>query len=1205
MNDLKNAAKEYFEKGFSIVPMRIFFEKNEWKKTPLVEWKKWQENKQTLEEFESLNWNNANGFAIILGKETEKGFLAVVDFDIKKVDQEAISKGYEVIENLPITKIEETISKGLHLFYYSKNKPKNIKAYHDKAAIELIAENHLVIVSPSYGYKNLNDNPIMEVEDIEDLFMHALKKAGVTTELKEKAWFDIPGIEREAYRGKDPPCILNLLRGAKEGLRNEFGIRLASYFINFKQYDHEKVRKKILKNWNKLNNPPLPEKELDNIIKSAIEHGYVYGCSDDILSKNCNKENCPLQSKGRGKEEDVIELEHLNLIQDPKYTNKKIRVEGIVSSTSIPYLVPNKIRFSYFDENDELVTDVKGIEKDEDINLKLIGIPDDLKFKRLARFLKEKNLINFEELGYNTIYKIRVRPPVFTLEKKEEKIIDERGFEYKAYDIYVISDQALTFNPSTLIRIEGKVLPHPRTQLATLLVYKVEFPEETQKFDIEKIKILKNKFENLTIGERIDWLLENFELYSKIIKRKNLAFASLLCFFTPLYIKFNNEIIKGWGNILIIGDTTTAKSETLKKLIKLLKNGMLITAETASLVGLTGTATQIEKEGWFVDWGFLVLNDRKLLAIDGVQKLPSQEWVALAESERSGVITIVKAAKNSAYARTRQIKIANPIDKEGGKFSTSTLSSFLYPAQALASIFDKVSIARLDLAVFSSSYEVSPEEVNQPINKDYDKDLEVLIEVLKFCWNGKYEVEFEEEAINKILEEATNLYHDFYCDSIPICSIDLKYKLARLAASLAILTLSINEDFQKVIVKKEHVEYLVNFIKEEYSKAGLGALAKEERYEMPSEEDVKALIEKIMIETEIKNEEKILEIIKYIVLKQRITKEELKTQFSLADKNELRPLLAILSNEGLIKIGKGYYITPKLINYYKIIRGSYFEVGNRGNRGKNTNEQNTKLINLPRLPCLPSSEKNPPKISDVPKNLNEKSGGSYSEDTNRPNRTEMNRKDKNPYDSLDSNPQKRTPQKNLEKSSNIIYTSEKVRSLQIRSEKDSDSKIEPKSLISQTMRNDLSFLKPEIEKNEVLTKNENNIYCEKCGSSFSSIKDFSEHMTNCLNLKPAKVRKKIALEDTPNFLKKALEELQPNPSFKFSIEERKEKPKTEEPKEDQDDITEDYLIFSNKIRKEKFGNILFYVCNFCNFKTLTFVDMKAHYKTHEKEGKKI
>jgi len=69
-----------------------------------------------------------------------------------------------------------------------------------------------------------------------------------------------------------------------------------------------------------------------------------------------------------------------------------------------------------------------------------------------------------------------------------------------------------------------------------------------------------------------------------------------------------------WGLVLFIGDTTTAKSETIRELIRLLGGSMLVTRETASTVGLTGTATQVEREGWFVDWGFLPLCDRKLLA---------------------------------------------------------------------------------------------------------------------------------------------------------------------------------------------------------------------------------------------------------------------------------------------------------------------------------------------------------------------------------------------------------------------------------------------------------------------------------------------------------------------------------------------------------------------------------------------------------------
>src|SRR5208282_5222994 len=113
-----------------------------------------------------------------------------------------------------------------------------------------------------------------------------------------------------------------------------------------------------------------------------------------------------------------------------------------------------------------------------------------------------------------------------------------------------------------------------------------------------------------------------------------------------------------------------------------------ITAETASSVGLTGTATQVDREGWFVEWGFLVLADRKLLAVDGVQKLSKSQWAVLAESERSGVVTIVKAAKGTAYARARQIKIGNPVNLESDKYSTKPLREFFYPIQGLPTILD-------------------------------------------------------------------------------------------------------------------------------------------------------------------------------------------------------------------------------------------------------------------------------------------------------------------------------------------------------------------------------------------------------------------------------------------------------------------------------------------------------------------------------------
>jgi predicted transcriptional regulator len=52
-----------------------------------------------------------------------------------------------------------------------------------------------------------------------------------------------------------------------------------------------------LKSWNKLNTPELPWRELDGIIKSAVQGKYVYGCTDQILKSQCDREKCPIAPK--------------------------------------------------------------------------------------------------------------------------------------------------------------------------------------------------------------------------------------------------------------------------------------------------------------------------------------------------------------------------------------------------------------------------------------------------------------------------------------------------------------------------------------------------------------------------------------------------------------------------------------------------------------------------------------------------------------------------------------------------------------------------------------------------------------------------------------------------------------------------------------------------------------------------------------------
>jgi predicted RNA-binding Zn-ribbon protein involved in translation (DUF1610 family) len=627
---------------------------------------------------------------------------------------------------------------------------------------------------------------------------------------------------------------------------------------------------------------------------------------------------CPDFEQTKKPKATPIILSHINQIEDPNLTGKVVSVEAVVSSTSIAYLIPKHVTTDYRDKDGEMQHVEREFDTKDPINVKLVGINEGTKQRRLnSRLRTGKSYV--QDLAHRSVYRIRVRPPVFTLEKRGEKIVDEKGFEYKSHDLYITSDKTVSFQPSSLIQIEGLTLPNPRTQKTTLLAYKTEFPEEIRAYNIDKLNVLKAKFKGWTVNERIDWILDNFELYSQIVERKNIAQAGFMIYFTPTWVRFNGDLQRGWGNGLVLGDTTVGKSETERKRISLLDAGMLITAETASTVGLTGTATQIEREGWFVDWGFLPLLDRKLLVIDGAHKLSSSNWAALAEAERSGVVNIAKAAKNSAYARTRQIKIANAVDIESNKYSTKSLANFLYPCQALPTILDKTSIARLDLAVCADQRDVDPEKINRKFIGEYDKDLKLLSEVLRWCWSGTAKIEFTDKAVDFLLKNSTELYEAFFCEMVPLVSIDVKWKLARLSVAIAYLTVSTG-DFETLTVTEDHVKEVVDFLKAEYSKIGLNTLAKEQKFEVLNKEDVQRIINEVVEATKGKVlDDRIKAVIKFIVLQGRVTREQLKTKFGLTETNELRPLLAVFSNEKLLRSGRGLYSTPKLVEAYKIL----------------------------------------------------------------------------------------------------------------------------------------------------------------------------------------------------------------------------------------------------------------------------------------------
>jgi len=406
--ELKATAQAYYEQGFNLVPISL----TTTDKKPLVEWQKWATERQSLEEFESLPWANANAFAVVCGTKLNNSlYFCVIDQDVKNLAPEIIEKGKAILKKFPITSMEKTPSGGIHLFYYIHQKPKTISAYHNDFGLELLGEKKLCVVWPSQGYQRLNDNTPTEINSLEEIFYNAI---GIKAQTETKAWFDREDLTVKTYEGDHPLCIRELLKGVDQGLRNEAAIRLSSYLVNFRGMSTEKAIWH-LKRWNKLNSPNLADAELLEVFRSSLK-GYIFGCNDPLLKSYCAEGvYCPLRKKEQKQPEkekvfdEAILSKARIILADPEFFYKlgKVFEQGFI----VPKI--NKPRFVVGEERNKRLLGplLIGASKLAMTSIiKVLGEPGTAKDTMLRMWLVLLPSIKSVERSYMTAASLRYSP---------------------------------------------------------------------------------------------------------------------------------------------------------------------------------------------------------------------------------------------------------------------------------------------------------------------------------------------------------------------------------------------------------------------------------------------------------------------------------------------------------------------------------------------------------------------------------------------------------------------------------------------------------------------------------------------------------------------------------------------------------------------------------------------------------------------------
>ena len=637
-----------------------------------------------------------------------------------------------------------------------------------------------------------------------------------------------------------------------------------------------------------------------------------------VLLNNATKYVDPSMVGERVADESEAQEVHLADSSEAGFCGKRLRIPVMVSGKdSTPYLCPKVIRAFCGDaadgENKKCANCALALHAGE-MEKTLASVDRDM-LKLIKCTEKQQDFVMHEMLGINP------RCDKCTLEVKEHMNLEELrlipkaeanfGFskehEYVVRTGYFIGNNLKTNKRYTMA---GYMYPEPNSQYTTY-VFDKAYPEKDLISDfelnaeaIEHLKTFQVK-PGQTISQKFDEIHTDLERnVTYIWERRNVAFAVDLIYHTVLNFYFQEQYVKrGWGELLIIGDSGQAKTTIVERLMNHYKLGELHSGESSRRTGLVYNMQQNNKR-WFLVWGAFPLNDGGLLTIDELSGLSEDDLAVMSDVRSSGIAKATGVITAETTSRTRAIYISNP--RNGRPLNSET-----YGVNAVLKLMGKAEdVRRLDIAMSVASGDVNPALVNRKL-KDlpevphiYTSDL-CNTRVL-WAWSRKPDdVIFTDEATQRILECATQMGAK-YSSKVPIVeAADQRIKIARLSVAAACCVFSSDDTGQKVIVKPEHVQFVVDFMNELYCAKSFGydKLSEQDAVTSDTSADNISKLRALFLTLPLTDVAEMAKILYQLPYFSRATLED----YTGLSKDDLKMLLKYLTNNHLVDKVKGDY----------------------------------------------------------------------------------------------------------------------------------------------------------------------------------------------------------------------------------------------------------------------------------------------------------
>lgn len=378
------------------------------------------------------------------------------------------------------------------------------------------------------------------------------------------------------------------------------------------------------------------------------------------------------------------------------------------------------------------------------------------------------------------------------------------------YGMYLYTDYRL--QPTAKYTFEACRVTDPRNQKNYYVIRRAENLNATLPVYDDSYFV---KFREAASGcTSIKELMQKYydEWYSclSIEGRLDLFGSMMMAYASVTEIPWNHGLIKGWLDIIVMGDTRTGKSQMAQRLAKELGMGGYINGENSRNTGVIGGVQKIG-DAWMITWGAIPMNDKGLLFVDEASGLDVEDIKNLSSTRSSGAVTLNKIIKGEARARTRLVWLSNP--RSGQNLAEFYWKGFDAFREYIPVVEDQ---ARYDLVLTAAREDI---DILEGIDGQSMPQIPAWQALIQTAWNLPSEKIKLSADLRPAMRECAKKLNDDYGGGPLIVGVAVHEKLLRLSCAIAVLCGSIKDG--ELYVETKHLAWADEWLRMTLDKPSL------------------------------------------------------------------------------------------------------------------------------------------------------------------------------------------------------------------------------------------------------------------------------------------------------------------------------------------------------------------------------------------------